>query len=204
MFTKIKKQLGENLISLFTYFKYDQDFLVLVLKEADYKSLYESRNLLKEHNLIIMTEKDFSEGSDVFPIEFLDMQSSYKQIDGKDLLKKIKIVKKNLRDQLEKELRSKRIHLKDQFIEGKEKEFLQKVMPTISPLIKALLFYKKQDFTNQLDHNLSKFQELYKIDVTELKEISKISTNNKIAKDHYLNLIEGLDKFLTETIIQIN
>lgn len=205
MFTQIKKHLGENLVSLFSYNKLNADYLVIVLKKSDYRALFDSRNLLREHNLIIMTEKDFSEGYDVFPLEFIDMQSSYKQIDGKDLLKNIKLNKNHLRDQLERELRSKRIHLKNQFIEGKEKEFLQKIIPTLTPIIKGLLYYKKKEFTNQIDNNLSKLQEVYKIDTVFLKKIAKISAKGgKISKESYLEKIEQIDLFLTDSVNHIN
>ena len=62
MFKKIINPLGNNFVSLFTYHKYSEEYLVIVLKKANYKQLNEIKKEIKNHNLIIMTEKDFSEG----------------------------------------------------------------------------------------------------------------------------------------------
>lgn len=201
MLNKIQERLGENLVSLFRYRKLAGEFLVIVLKKVDYQALYSCREPLKKQNPIIMSAADFSQGQDVFPLEFLDMQSAYEQISGADLLATIKINRQNLRAQLERELRSKSIHLKDQFLLAREKEFLGKILPALEPLIKGLLYYKNASFSPQIDNNLSKLQEVYKINADILQKLAAESGGKSVHTANYLDRIADLDQLL-ETLIQ--
>lgn len=204
MLSQIQNHLGENLISLFRYRKLAGEFLVMVLEKVDYPALYSCREALKKQNPIIMSATDFSQGQDVFPLEFLDMQSAYEQISGTDLLASIKINRQNLRAQLERELRSKSIHLKDQFLLAREKEFLSKVIPALEPLIKGLLYYKDTAFSPQIGNNLSKLQEVYKINAGILEKLATESGIKSVHTTNYLEQIAALDQLLEVLIQKIN
>ena len=205
MTANIKEIFENNLVSLFNYQKHSIEFLVLVIQNTNYEQLKKAKSSLKKHNLIIMTKLDFKEGHDVFPIEFLDMKSSYKMIEGEDLLKDLIIQKTDLRHQLEHEIRSKLIHLKDQFIQNEERDFILRILPTLTPIIKSLLFLKNIEFSNQLDDNLSKLQEAYKIDPAFLSEIAEIEEGKKRTdKEKYPFYIQRLDELLTNLVNKIN
>lgn len=193
MIEKIITQLNDNFISLFSY--NNKQNLVIVVAQSNFSDLAKIRKELKDKHFIIMSALDFEEGWDVFPMEFLHMQTDYSHIAGKDILKQVKIKKDALRTQLEAELRSKRIHLNDQFIKSQEKDFLQRIIPALIPVVIGLLFLKNEKPTIQLDENLSKLDKAYKIHSEFL--LSPV-------KGNYLEHIESLNQWLTALITHIN
>ncbi len=62
---------------------------------------------------VFWTERELRNSADVFPLEFLDMKKAYQVIEGKDVISELEIHTGNLRHQLEFELRSKLLHLRD-------------------------------------------------------------------------------------------
>ena len=79
-------------------------------------------------------------------MEFLNIKESGSLIFGNDYFKKIKIKKKDIRLQLEFELRSKLILLRERYIEAKSKKDLKLIIDTaistILPLCRGLLYMK--------------------------------------------------------------
>lgn len=70
---------------------------------------------------LFLTQNYIHESLDSFPIEFLNMQSTYRILLGEDILKTIGIKKQDLRLQCERELKGKLLQLRQGFIltEGK-------------------------------------------------------------------------------------
>lgn len=70
---------------------------------------------------LFLTIDYIHESLDSFPIEFLNMQSTYRNLLGEDILKDIQIKKEDLRLQCERELKGKLLQLRQGFIltEGK-------------------------------------------------------------------------------------
>jgi len=93
--------------------------LLIVLKNADLETLKKSSKLMRKFKMInslFMTEEYIASSTDIFPIEFLDMQENYFVISGKDVLKQLQINLRNLRFQCEHELKAKLLKLRQAYL----------------------------------------------------------------------------------------
>jgi len=93
---------------------------------------------------LLMTVEELRRGSDVFSIEFLDMQRSYRVLWGEDLLKDLDIPMKLHRAQVEYELREKTILLRQRLLvvagdEGAKWDLLLRSVPAFGTLARHAL-----------------------------------------------------------------
>ena len=98
----------------------------------------------KHHAPLLMTAEELRRGADVFSIEFLDMQESYRVLWGEDLLKGLEIPMKFHRAQVEYELREKTILLRQRLLavagdEGAKWELLVRSLPAFGTLARHAL-----------------------------------------------------------------
>lgn len=124
----LKEIYGEDLISVNLYgsaasgefVNKDSNLNILVvLKSADLESLKKSCKVLnrfKRLTPIFLSQEYIASSTDIFPIEFLDMQENYTLFYGRDVLKEISVDTRNLRFQCEQELKAKLINLKQTFL----------------------------------------------------------------------------------------
>jgi len=203
--TKIKEILGEDLVTLAEYYTGDEKRLIAVCKTLDLDVL---RKLKQGKEFpILFTKEELIRGVDVFPVEFLNIRHDYKIHYGEDILKDIKISKKNLRLQLEFEFRSKLIHLRSDYLMFKEKELgslILSAIPTLSPIMGALTYLKdlQHGNTREMFDIVSKG---YGIDVSVLKEIYDVRQGKakfKKDKEQYIkeliNVLSGIGKIIDE------
>jgi hypothetical protein len=61
---------------------------------------------------LLMSEEEVQRSTDAFPIEFKDMQANRKVLVGKDVIASLEVSSKNYRTQIEHELRSKMLRLR--------------------------------------------------------------------------------------------
>ncbi len=114
--------------------------LLVVLRSTDLENLKKAASLTNKFRMInplFFTEKYINSSTDIFPIEFLDMQENYLILYGRDVLKDINIDIKNLRFQCEQELKSKLINLRQLYLTANKDE----------PALRRLLF---KSFTSVL------------------------------------------------------
>ncbi len=114
--------------------------LLVVLRSTDLENLKKAASLTNKFRMInplFFTEKYINSSTDIFPIEFLDMQENYLILYGRDVLKDINIDIKNLRFQCEQELKSKLINLRQLYLTANNDE----------PALRRLLF---KSFTSVL------------------------------------------------------
>jgi len=93
--------------------------LLVVLKNTDLEAIKKSSKLIhkfKMFNTLFLTEDYIANSTDIFPIEFLDMQENYFVLYGKDVLKDIQIDIRNLQFQCEQELKAKLLKLKQAYL----------------------------------------------------------------------------------------
>ncbi len=80
---------------------------------------------------LFLTKEYILSSLDTFPLEFLDMKLFHKTVFGEDFLNDIQIEKKDLRLQLERELRGKLIYLRNGFLQaGNDREQLRQLLAT--------------------------------------------------------------------------
>ncbi len=106
---------------------------------------------------IIFTEEDLKRSTDVFPLEFLEIKKHHKIIIGDDYLKQLKISTKNLRQEIERELKAIYLHLLRVFLQTEKikklKEILAKSIFSFASLLKfvAMLLKIKGDYIKRID-----------------------------------------------------
>ena len=143
---------GDDLISIMLYGsaasgdyipgKSDINFLIM-LSEKGIDSLDRTFDLIarwKKRNVatpLFLTEAYVSTSLDVFPIEYLNFQNSYKLVYGKDILKDLSFDRGFLRMQCEREVKGKLLLLREAFLEsrGKGKDLQQLIAQSLGAFI---------------------------------------------------------------------
>jgi len=206
-----KERLKDNLVAAIKFgTEGEPNNLLLVFDELDFDMLEQIKPLIIRHkretNLVpvLFTERGLKDGADVFPLEFLDMKYPHTVLYGKNVINNIKFEKKHVRRQLEFELRSKLIHLRENYIWiKKDKELralLLSAVPSLMPLFYGLLFLKNvKKMPTKLNALFELIKEKYKIDVGVLKEIKELK-DRKVSSDELVGYVKELMKFLDELI----
>lgn len=203
--TKIKEILGENLVTLAEYYTGDERTLLAVCSTLDFEHIQKLKQL-KEIPLIF-TREEIMDGADVFPIEFLNIRQRHKTLYGDDFLKDIEISKKNLRQQLEFDLRSKLIHLRKEYLlsNGRHLEnLILSAVPTLVPILGGLIYLKDLHYEDTQDM-FNVVSGGYGIDLQVLKEIFDIRRGKaKFRKDkeqyirELINVLTGIGEVVDE------
>lgn len=205
---EMKKLEKDNIISVVHFGSEGQpNNLLFVFKKLDFVILNRIRPLIirqrKIGNVVplIFTEDELFSGSDVFPLEFLDIKYPHKTIYGKEIVDKIRFDKKHVRRQIEYELRSKLLHLRENYIWAKKDKELDglavSAIPSLMPLFYGLLFLKDVKPSAELDDLYKSVSEKYKLDLNILKDIK--SKNNISSQD-----VKGLMGLLEKMIVIID
>jgi predicted nucleotidyltransferase len=117
---KVKGFFGESLVSIILYGSYVSGNYVhgvsdintlIILSDSDFKKIKafgaETHRLLSKYKItpLILLKEEFLNSSDVFPMEYMDMNTRYELLFGEDVVRKLALSKNNLRHQLEFQLR---------------------------------------------------------------------------------------------------
>jgi hypothetical protein len=158
----------------------------------------------------IFDEQTFANSTDIFPIDYLNMQDHHEILCGADPLKDIRIDMRHLRLQCESEMRGKLIHLKSEYVLNchKPKDLLQLMLYTLTDFdrvmtgILHLLKQSPQGGRRQIVTQLAKaadfqpgiFLELYDIHDghKECRDASQIQQKF----EHYLTALQAITKFV--------
>jgi len=106
--------------------------LLVLLKNTDLEAIKKSSKLIHKFKMIstlFLTEDYIANSTDIFPVEFLDMQENYLVLYGKDILKDIQVDIRNLRFQCEQELKAKLLKLRQAYL------LLNNNMPALRSLL---------------------------------------------------------------------
>ena len=144
---ELKQALGTNLTSVILYgsavrgeyVRSRSDLnLMLVFKKLDLEHITKVGKLMRRKvrktlpQLVFWTEKELANAWDVFPLEFEDIMENHRCLVGKDPFTKRKVDKKHMRYQLEFELRSKLLNVRDSWLSIRRDKYALKMF-----LIKA-------------------------------------------------------------------
>ena len=131
--SRMKQAAGQNLQSIVLYGsaatgEFQADFsnlnLLCILRETSFSKLsaispvVEWWHRQKNPAPLIMTQEELEHSTDVFSIEFLDMQHHHRVLFGDELLRPLQIPMHQHRTQLEYELREKLILLRQRLLEA--------------------------------------------------------------------------------------
>lgn len=114
---RLKKLLGEQLISVYSYEQSVGVFVpIIVVKTMNFVVMSKMKKDFEGKMFIVLTEDDIQRGQDVFALKYLHMMKHADLLLGEDVLLTLTIDKQNLRDNLEFELRSKLIQLRESYL----------------------------------------------------------------------------------------
>ncbi len=186
--------MQKNLVSAVSY--ENERKLLIVVSKIKFNELHEIKQIFKGFIPLILSEDEVKGGSDVFPLEFLNIKETGRLVFGKDYFKKYKVKKKDVRLQLEFELRSKLILLRERYLESKSKQDLKAIIDsaisTILPLCRGLLYLKTTKLAKTEAEIIEKVCAKYKVNCEVVQNLYKG------VLDNYDSLISGLIDFLSE------
>lgn len=214
----LKHIYGNDLISVILYGsvasgefidKHSNLNLLVVLENTDLENLKKSVCLINKFRMItplFLSESYIINSTDIFPIEFLDMQENYFVLYGKDVLKEINIDIKNLRFQCEQELKVKLINLRQLYLRiNKDKialrNLLFKSFTSILHILRNILrlkgkrpAYKKEDILKELSTEFQIDMDIWgKILAARAKQIK---LKDKDTEQLFVNFIRELEKMV--------
>lgn len=199
MYDDLKKKLGKNLL---TVAEYGVNGVIIVLDKIDMDVMKKLKEV--KGTPLVMTKKAIKESLDVFPLEFLNIKLTHNIKHGDKFIDSLKISKKDVRRQLEFELRSKLIHLREGYIGIRKykdlKEMLQNSVPVLLPLCHGLLFVKGKEVPEDKQETFKAVKKAYKVDMDVMLRImqqEKEFDSDEIVKElmeMLEDLIEKVDK----------
>lgn len=166
--------------------------LLVILKDTEVDKLALATDLVNKAEFRIIQPLFFSEdyinrSTDVFPIEFLDMQENYKLLQGKDVLKEIRIDTKNLRFQCEHELKAKLINLKQSYLKMKDKILLKQILfkffTSITHILRNVIRMKGKASSYLKEDVIKQIAEDFPIDIATWNMILRLR-NKEITQDN--------------------
>ena len=182
MIPKIQKIFGENLVCIAEYGKDDMQY-VIVLDKLNAEVLNDSKKLLQNYFKktkkfpLLLTKEELTDGMDVFPLEFLNMNLNHKTLFGEDIFENLKFEKKHIRRELEYEFRSKLINLRQSYMVVKSdkeiKSIVESAIPTLLPMLNGMLFLKEVEIPESVDEILNITEKEYGVNVSTLKKIKE-------------------------------
>ncbi len=192
---------GERLTTIASYYMDNEQYFIFVLSEITFKDLENSRRINFSIPVVFFTEEELADGKDVFSLEFLNIQNSYEMIYGKDVFKGLKFQKKNVRLQLEFELRSKLINLRSEFSRIRDERglmhLIDSILPAFMPLVSGLLFLKGENIPNSREQVFEKIKEKYGVQTEVLNTIYQHNLRTIDIEDFNL-VVKKVLKFLAE------
>lgn len=147
--SRLRAASGENLLSVILYGsaadgEFHPDFsnvnLLCVLRESSFSALTAIAPAVewwakqKHHEPLVLTREEVERSTDVFSIEFLDMQQRHRVLFGEDVLSGLQIPMHLHRAQLEYELREKLILLRERLLlaTGDKKQLWELMLSSLS------------------------------------------------------------------------
>ena len=178
------KDVQDQLLQLAVHTSYSKDVRAVLIFEDDPPNIFETLQPLvqyvRKRRLIppwIFTRKFVEESLDAYPLEFLDICTSYRNlICNSDILKGLQFDKTDLRLQMERELRSKWLLTRQALLDNPYKPASVRNTVIVSraavyPVLKGLLHVHDQDVPATLEAAIKQAGEICKIDLGPLTEL---------------------------------
>jgi len=181
--------------------------ILVLLKSTELTLLKKASKIVKKFKKLtplFLTPEFIHSSTDIFPIEFLDMQENYNILYGQDILKDIHVDLKNLKFQCEQELKVKLLNLKQVYLNLNRqpvnlREPLFKAFTSILHILRNVLRlkgilppYPKEDLLKKLALHL-------KIDICCWRKIQaakskKIKLSKAEIEELFSILVDNLEK----------
>jgi len=137
---------------------------------------------------MLFTEERLVQAADVFPIELLDIRECHKVLHGEDLVAGLEIDTKNLRLEIEHELRGQLIHLRQSYLltQGKSKavaDLMTQSLSTFLVLFRAALRLFEEQVPQKKFEALEKLATYLEFDVSIFETVQSLKDGTKKTKD---------------------
>lgn len=162
---------------------------------------------------LFLTQTYIQSALDSFPIEFFNMKHAYKLVFGTDVLQGLQINEKDLRLQIERELRGKLIHLREGFLNTAHDrrqltQLLSATLPTFASIFSALLYLKHQEIPSNKEKIFTRIAESFGLQEEVFKTLLALrhgswKGNKEELKKFALSYIKEIKK-LVEIVDQMN
>jgi len=179
----------------------DLNFLVLVGEEG-LKKLREMVPFIPRWRKraiaipLVMTPNYLLSSLDSYPMEFLDMKLHHVVVYGEDLLKEVVIKPADLRLQLEREVKGKLIHLRQNFVASGLKpkivrSILVNTIPTFRAIFTGLLYYMAETPHQRVSDLFKRTAEVFRLNKAVFVDVLKLrDKKTKIDKEDLVKLFE--------------
>jgi|TARA_Y100000310_G_scaffold72523_1_gene68584 hypothetical protein len=203
-----KTQINQNLISITKYGTEGQpNNILIVTKTLNFNDLEIIRPIIKKHKKnfgivpVLMTHQGLQESTDVFPLEILDMKHPHTVLSGIDVIESLTVDKKHIRRQLEFELRSKLIHLRETYIwinKTREiKALLKSAIPTLMPLFYGMLYLKNLKPSTNLQSLFGEVHAAFDVDMSLFLNIKKGNLPKNELPNYIKQLMDLLERLIS-------
>ena len=208
LMNECKEKLKDNLVSIIKYgTEGEPNNILIVTKQLTFSDLNKLKPIILSFSKkskvvpILFTESGLKDSNDVFPLEILDMIYPHELLHGHDVLKNIKLEKKYVRRQIEFELRSKLIHLRENYIGIKRPKdlilLLKSAVPTLMPLLYGLLFMKDIKPVSDLFSLYSDVEKSYNVNMEIFRKIREDTIKKQDLETFVKELIDLLEKLIS-------
>jgi len=170
----LKEEIGDEIISALVYG--DGECLV-VTENLDFSILKRISKITLKFNRdinfpLFLKRSGITNACDVFPLEFINMKVDYRVIYGEDILGGLTFKREDVARELEFELRTKLITLRQGFLSANSDDavraLIKRAVPTMRPVCAGLLFIKNQEIPGSKDEILDAD---YRVNTAVLKNI---------------------------------
>ncbi len=225
---EIKKIFKNNLISIILYGSYvkggyirkKSDInLLIVRKIRNSKELIGLNQFCRKYhsklNLalpLVLTHDEIKTSTDVYPMEYMDIKEHNQVIYGENVFKNLKIELKNLRLELENQVKSKLINLRESLIDFyKRKKILKTILlnslSSMIMILKNIMKLNNKKIPENNNELILQVSKLIGFNLTALKKLIELKTgqskyNSKelllLYQDYiqeFENLADYVDKF---------
>jgi predicted nucleotidyltransferase len=200
--SRLKEAAGTNLVSIILYgsaaagdyvAEHSDVNLLCVLRETSFASLKALSSAVawwreqKHRTPLVMGVEELRRSADVFSIELLDMQQSYRVLSGEDVLKTLVIPAQFHRVQLEYELREKTILLRQGLLTAAGDtptmwELLLRSLPAFATLFRHALLELGEPATSSKREAVQKLADRIGFDATAFLQLLDIREHKADAK----------------------
>jgi len=205
----LKEKLGDSVISIYNYEKIKgANIPVFVVKKMNFTDMSDVKKKLSGEKFIILTESDIVDGKDIFALSFLHIKYNSVLVDWKSVFSDMSFDKKNIRHNLEMEIRYKLIELREAYLSfDGNKKFLQFILPVMEPIRLGAMFLYWWDLSKYQDNKDDEERFFELISFVD----SVCSCNGDVFKNLGLtntwemaSIIEAINKYLNKLCREID
>lgn len=189
---KIQEILGQNCRAIYIARpKFFHETLVIVIDKYPFSSVQKIKYQLQNISYILLTEKEINDSSDVFPLHFLSLQQTGKNIFGTDIFANISIKNSDIRRKLEYDFRNKNIYLRQEAINIPSVQIIENILPELFPAFCSLakflgihLFFKTystdeyKKLLKEIEKNIKNTENIKNSDIKYFSIFYKIIDEN--------------------------